>query len=251
MPPRTLRLDLSYDGSDFFGWQVQPHARTVQGEIENALGVILGRPVRIAGAGRTDRGVHALHQVASFTTDHTIPVEGLRRGLNSLLPADVRIEAVREAPHGFHARYTATSRRYSYHLVREPDIFRERYGWLVPHAPSNFILAESVQPLIGRHRFDSFTCGEGLEGDTGCHVLSITLKEDQERITLSIEADRFLYRMVRTIVGTLIHLNSRGELSSRAVALILEERRHGAWTVAAPPQGLFLTRVSYPPDDLP
>jgi tRNA pseudouridine38-40 synthase len=243
---RTLRLILSYDGTDFSGWQFQPDRRTVQGELENALGVMLDGPVRVAGAGRTDTGVHALRQVASFSTPRTIPVDALERGLNSLLPPDVRVLRVEEMPEGFHARFSAISRTYRYHLSRRPGPIRRRYSWIVPGAPSAALLLGASGPLIGRHLFDAFTSGEGLAGDTSCTVETIGWEERGQRLMFSITADRFLYRMVRTIVGTLLMLHRNGDLRPGALEDVLASRAHSPVTIAAPPNGLFLVDVGYP-----
>lgn len=246
---RTLRLSLRYDGTDFFGWQIQPGLRTVQGELERALAVILDGPVRATGAGRTDRGVHAVGQVASLCTRRRIPVASLRRGLNALLPPDLHVDEAGEAPPGFHARFNAISRAYRYHLSRRPGPIRRRYAWIVEAAPAAAALAAASEPLLGRHFFDSFAGSEALAGDTRCHVRRIAWRERGDRVILEIEADRFVNRMVRNIVGALVGLQAAGNLGPDAMAELLEARLREKIHATAPPQGLFFLRAAYPPDD--
>jgi tRNA pseudouridine38-40 synthase len=248
-PARTLRLLLRYDGTDFFGWQIQPGRRTVQGEIERAAGIILAGAVRVTGAGRTDRGVHALGQVASLATHREIPAESLRRGLNSLLPPDIHVDAAAEAPPGFHARFSAVSRSYRYHLSRRAGPIRRRYAWIVENVPAAGAMAAASEPLLGSHLFDGFTGSEGLAGDTRCRVRRIAWRDRGDRVTLVIEADRFVNRMVRNIVGTLVGLGAEGRLVPAAVAELLEARLREKVHPTAPPQGLFFLRALYPPDD--
>jgi tRNA pseudouridine38-40 synthase len=247
---RILRLVLSYDGTDFYGWQIQPQRRTIQGEIESALSTILNEPVRIVGAGRTDRGVHATGQVASVETERSIPARGLERALNALLPASIQVEAVEEAEPGFHARHSALSRVYVYKICRVPTPFQRRYAWCLPEAPAEAELSEASRVLLGRHPFDSFSSGEGLDGSTLCHVQSLDWYATGDLLIMKIEADRFLYRMVRTIVGSLVQLHKAKSLDSGAVRKLLEGRCHTPFAVPAPPGGLFLERVRYPVRDL-
>lgn len=248
-PPRTLRLRLGYDGTDFYGWQMQPDLRTVQGELQRALEMVLGEPVRLAAAGRTDRGVHALGQVVSFTTAHGIETGALKRAVNSIVGSDLRVNRADIVPGGFHARHSALSRTYRYHIVRRPGPFRVRYAWAVRNLPELAALTAASEPLRGRHSFDSFTSGEGLENDTVCCVREISWRERGDRLTLSITADRFLYRMVRTIVGSLVRLHRESRLEPAVVAHILAAGARDRVSVPAPPTGLFLVRVAYPPDD--
>jgi tRNA pseudouridine38-40 synthase len=246
---RTFRLVLAYDGTDFRGWQVQPGLRTVQGELERALGIVLGETVRVAAAGRTDRGVHALGQVVSFNTAHGIETGALRRALNSIVGSDMRVDRVDAVPGGFHARHSALSRTYRYHIVRRPGPIRVRYTWAVRNLPEAAVLTAASEPLRVRHAFDSFTSGEGLEKDTVCDVKEISWRERGDRLTLTITADRFLYRMVRTIVGTLVRLHRENRLGPAPVADILAAGARDRVSIPAPPNGLFLVGVAYPPDD--
>lgn len=245
-PRRTLRLDLRYDGTDFHGWQIQPEHRTVQGEIEAALARMLGGQVRIAGAGRTDRGVHALRQVASFETARTLPVEGLCRGLNSILPRDIRIDRVRVAPSGFHARFSAVARHYRYRIAARPGPIRRRYAWCLARHPSAERLAAAAAPLLGVHDFTSFT-GRNEEGENPvCQLQRLDFRIRPGGMAVELRADRFLNRMVRMIVGTLVTLDRRGALDPNVLAEILAARNRSRALAAAPAAGLFLVGVTYP-----
>lgn len=243
---RTLRLDLRYDGTDFFGWQVQPDRRTVQGELERALAVVLDGPVRVVAAGRTDRGVHALRQVSSFATDRAIPVEGLRRGLNALLPADMQVDRVREEAEGFHARFSATGRSYRYHLSDRPGPIRRRYAWCLRRLPEAALLESATAPLLGRHDFTAFSGADDEGSNPLCAIRTLAWRRREHRLVFSIEADRFLNRMVRTIVGNVIALERSGELSPGRMAELLAAGDRTRAARVAPPAGLFLVGVTYP-----
>ena len=243
---RTLRLDLRYDGTDFFGWQVQPDRRTVQGELERGLAVLLDGPVRVVGAGRTDRGVHALRQVASFTTERPIPVDGLRRGLNALLPGDVQVDRAREAPAGFHARFSAAGRAYRYHLSERPGPIRRRYAWCLRRLPELERLEAAMLPLLGRHDFTTFSGAEDEGNNPQCDIRGLDWRRRGHRLTLSIAADRFLNRMVRTLVGNFVALERAGALTPERVAELLAARDRTRAPRVAPPTGLFLVGVTYP-----
>lgn len=248
MSGRTLRLDLRYDGTDFHGWQIQPDARTVQGELKRALETVLGHDVRTAGAGRTDAGVHALGQVASCVTTNGIEPAALVRALNSLLPRDVRVDRVRVRSEGFHARHSALSRTYRYHLHRRPGPIRRRYAWIVPRAPEVARLNAAIQPLLGRHDCAAFTSGEGRDGDTVCRISVADWSTTGPRLTLTLTADRFLYRMVRTIVGNLVYLVRQGRLDAGEMAALLQPGAERLPAAPAPPNGLFFVRADYPPE---
>jgi len=244
----TFRLRVRYDGTGFLGWQVQPDGRTVQGEIERALGTILADPVRIAGAGRTDRGVHALGQVASFTTDRAIPPDALRRALAGLLPRDVAVSRVEVAPDAFHARHSAVGRRYRYHLTDRDTPIRRRYAWVRRRLPDPDRLNAASAPLLGRHRFDAFTLAEARRIDTTCTVRRIAWSAGPRGLRLEIAADRFVQRMVRLIVGALIRLERDGSLDPARIAAALAAGGFDRPPAAAPPQGLFFAAAEYPPD---
>jgi len=243
---RTIRLDIAYDGTDFSGWQVQPDARTVQGELARALGTILGETILPTGAGRTDAGVHATGQVASFRTANPIPIDGLTRALAALLPADMAVRRAREVPQGFHARYGATRRTYVYRIVTRSNPFRRRYAWVRRRMPDAALLTAAMAPWLGRHSFHAFTQGEGLAGDTYCTIARADWTARDDRWVLTLAADRFLYRMVRTVVAAVVSAFERGELTPDAMAALVEPGAVRPKVAPAPAAGLFLARVDYP-----
>jgi tRNA pseudouridine38-40 synthase len=252
---RNIKLLLSYDGSNFFGWQVQKFERTIQGELEKALGKILSHEVRVTGSGRTDAGVHAVGQVANFRTAARIECEGLRRGLNSLLPKDVRVLAVSDMPDEFDARRSALSRMYRY------LIWRGRVG--LPFARHYTVecidvldvtaMEEAGSYLLGTHDFASFA-GAGSDGSTIREMLSVSAKthpmslftQSGEIIEITIEANAFLRHMVRNIVGTLMEVGRKKRKPDELLDILgAADRSHAGPT--APARGLYLMEVKYPP----
>lgn len=261
---RNIRLILSYDGSDFFGWQLQPDKRTVQGVIEEALGVILEGSVRIYGSGRTDAGVHALGQVANFRTESKIELLGLKRGLNSLLPKDVRILDIGEAPEEFDSRRLATSRIYRYIIIRcEVALpFARNYAWHITDDLDVEEMRQAGSELIGTHDFSSFAGSEEIKGgeEDGRNskskireVLDLSIRNSAisqgaspgEFIEITVEANAFLRHMVRNIVGTVVDVG-RGKMGAEKITDILEAKDRSVAGATAPPNGLYLVEVKYP-----
>ncbi|MDZ4803447.1 MAG: tRNA pseudouridine(38-40) synthase TruA [Candidatus Eisenbacteria bacterium] len=242
---RNFRIDLSYDGTDFFGWQIQPNVRTVQGELVRALTRVFDEPVQVIGAGRTDTGVHATRQVASVSTDRVIPAAGLARALNALLPADVHVARVIDVPTDFHARFSAIRRTYRYRIVTRPGPFRRRYAWVLPEAPDPASLNAAMAPWLGLHSFHAFTQGEGALGNTRCRIDRALWREQEGRLILVLTADRFLYRMVRLLVAVLVDAHRRGCLEPGIMARLVTEDATRPPVAPAPACGLFLAGVDY------
>jgi tRNA pseudouridine38-40 synthase len=241
----TFRLGIEFDGSGFHGWQVQPGARTVQGEIERAIRSVTGQRVRIAGAGRTDAGCHAVGQVASVVLATRLPEDRLRAALNAHLPPDVRIvEAVRTRD-GFHARFAATRRAYRYLIVPRATALRRAHAWARPIRASLPGLNEASGPLLGRHDFTPLSRRGGEAVDPHCSVSRARWSGTGRLTRFDIEADRFLYSMVRRIVSTVSRAAVEGG-GSRAVRAVLEARDRRAAAPPAPAHGLYLMRVRYP-----
>jgi tRNA pseudouridine38-40 synthase len=245
---RTLRATLQYDGTDFHGFQVQPGLPTVQEAVEAKLARVLKSPVRIAAAGRTDAGVHASGQVISFTTDARIPTEKLAVALNSLPPFTVLVKAAQDAPDGFHARFSATSRSYQYVLLRgAPTPFLQRYAVWAPELERVDRMRAALPYLIGRHDFTSF-CAVGADAAHKIRtVICAELIVRGRLLLFRITADGFLQQMVRTIVGTLLEVE-RGKRDPDEIAGILAgcDRRLAGPT--APARGLCFTRATYDED---
>lgn len=243
-PIFNYKLILEYDGSKFYGWQVQPGMRTVQGEVENALQILFRESIRVNVAGRTDAGVHALGQVINFRTAVELPLAGMSRSLNGILSHDVVVKKVELAPADFHARHDAKSRQYFYVLSKFPVAVGRHYAFFCKFPLDVAAMREASQHLLGEHDFRAF-CDASSEDP---HYLSrmelIDWEETEERLKLIIRANRFLRSMVRIIVGTMIDVG-RGKLTPPQVKDILDSRRRTEASFTAPPHGLFLEKVFY------
>jgi tRNA pseudouridine38-40 synthase len=244
---RTIKLVVAYDGTDYKGWQIQNNDPTIQGAIEEKIGIILNQHTRITGSGRTDAGVHALNQVAHFCTRSKIDLSSLQKGLNSLLPPDIVVKDVADEDDDFHARYSAKSRVYKY-LIWNGEIlspFYRRFSWHVHHQLDREYMREAAQCLIGWHDFASFQ-GTGSACRTSeREVIKFTLTgRSGGWVVATIEASAFLRHMVRNIVGTLIEVG-KGFMSVDEFKAILDAKDRGEAGVTAPPQGLFLKEVKY------
>jgi tRNA pseudouridine38-40 synthase len=253
-PTVRFRLSVQYDGTAFHGWQVQPSDRTVQGELERVLSRLFDRPTRVLGSGRTDTGVHATGQVAVVDGPRKWTAERLQRALNALLPVEVRIPRVTEAPQGFHPRYDATSRAYRYRVGTTPAArspFHAPWCWLVDRPIDRARLDAATAMLVGEHSFLAFAkAGQEERGDR-CHVTRAEwLEWPGLGLELRIAANRFLHHMVRYLAGTLVAIGS-GEREVREMAELLAGTDDLLTSPPAPARGLFLVQVAYPgePED--
>lgn len=241
---RVIRLTVGYDGTDFCGWQRQPGDRTVQGEVEDALAKLAGKRVSVVGAGRTDAGVHAQGQVASFRTELRLEDRELLRALGALLPGDVRVSSVRTAPAGFDARKSARSKVYRYRIYNAPQVspFLFRY---VLHWPGRLDferMAEAARLFKRRADFTAFSSNRLLRPVR--RVMRSELKKNGREIIYTIEADGFLRYMVRTIVGTLLEVG-RGKIEPRTIEDIFARNKRSLASPTAPAKGLCLVKVVY------
>ncbi len=242
----VFKLVIEYDGTAFHGWQSQPRERTVQGVIEEALRVVLENPaVAVAGAGRTDAGVHARGQVGSFEAETALPARALAPLLKRRLPRDVRVREAVDAPEGFHARHSARARRYSYHLLHRPDVMRERFAWWPRRAFDPEPLDRATRALEGEADFSAFRTSGSSPVRPECRILRAAWSVDGHGARLDIVADHFLYRMVRNIVGTALEASSGNDPAGR-MREILASRDRGRAGTTAPPGGLCLEEVFYP-----
>jgi tRNA pseudouridine38-40 synthase len=217
----------------------------VQGEIESAIRRVTGQRVRLAGAGRTDAGCHAAGQVASVTLVTRLPAERLRAALNAHLPPDVRVLTAEAVSEDFHARFAATRRAYRYLIVPGPTALRRAFAWARPLRASLAALNEASAPLLGTHDFSPLSRRGGDEVDPRCTVRRARWSRGAGVTRFDIEADRFLYSMVRRIVSTVIRAAEEGG-GSRAVRAVLEARDRRGAAPPAPAHGLYLVRVRYP-----
>jgi tRNA pseudouridine38-40 synthase len=274
---QNWKLTLSYDGTGFRGWQVQPGEATIQGELQAALGRITGESPLPQGSGRTDAGVHALGQVASFTLAAPIPAESLQRALNRTLPPAIRILEARTVPHAFHARHSAVAKTYEYRIFRDAlcPPFLARYVYACSWPMDLSALQESARAFLGEHDFSSFAATDpelarrsmDIEENpdsrplprAGFHpkppqaaaVRRIFSSDWEERwsdsgalLVYRVRGSGFLHHMVRNLVGTMLDVG-RGRLSASAISGILAARNRAAAGPTAPSRGLFLHSVEY------
>jgi tRNA pseudouridine38-40 synthase len=250
---RILKLTISYDGTDYVGWQRQAEGDSIQGLIEDALRPIEGAAVVVHGAGRTDAGVHALGQVASVHLTAALDVETLGRALNAALPPAVRIVQVEDAAADFHARFNATGKLYRYRILNggPGSSFDVRYAWHVPQPLDFEAMALAAEPLRGTHDFSAFAAAGGAVQTTERTIREIALNREpapwQARgalITLDVDGDGFLRHMVRNVAGTLVEIGL-GRWDPARIREILESRDRARAGATAPPRGLFLVAVRY------
>jgi tRNA pseudouridine38-40 synthase len=249
---RNLKLILSYDGSDFAGWQVQPDAVTVQGTLASAIGRVTGEKVLPQGSGRTDAGVHALAQVVTFVTESSVPTANFVKALNDVLPASVRVLEADEAAADFHARKSARAKTYRYRIYRAGICppFLARYVWHYPFPLDEPAMARAAGRAEGEHDFTSFAAVDperGREGAPTSNVRKIfhsTWQKQGDEFVYTVKGSGFLHHMVRNLVGTFI-LVGKGTLPVEDVTRILEARNRSAAGATAPASGLYLVGVEY------
>ena len=246
---RNLRLTVSYDGTDFFGWQTQPNRRTVQETLETAIAALTGEErVRLNASGRTDTGVHALGQVVNFRTEAKYPVDVLLRAVNARLPEDVIITRAEEAAESFDANRDTRRKLYRYvlHDGDVPNLFLRRYCHYTRYKLDAAAMGRAAALLHGRHDFRCFETEWPNRATSVRTITHLSVNRFGDWIWLDVEADGFLYNMVRAIAGTLINVG-RGFWSALQVADILTAGDRNLAGPTAPAKGLFLVRVTYEP----
>lgn len=249
---RNLKLTLSYDGSDFAGWQVQPDLPTVQGLLASAIGRITNEKVLPQGSGRTDAGVHALAQVATFATESSVPTANFVKALNDILPAAVRVTAVEEVAADFHARKSARGKTYRYRIYRGTICppFLGRYVWHYPFPLDETAMALAAEVVEGEHDFTSFAAVDperGRDGEPASNVRTIfssAWERTGDEFIYTVSGSGFLHHMVRNLVGTFI-LVGKGTLLVEDLRRVVEARDRSAGGATAPASGLYLVKVEY------
>src|SRR5262245_8975102 len=243
----SFKITIAYDGGPFVGWQRQAEGTSIQGLIEDALQELDGREVAVAGAGRTDAGVHAFAQVASFTLARDTSPEVVVRSLNGKLPQEIRVRSAEEVPASFHARFSATSKRYRYRLwtadVLNP--FERAYVWHLPGRLDVAAMVDAARFVEGKHDFAAFQTVGGVGGPTERVItLSTVTSNEDALVTYDVEGDGFLRHMVRAIVGTLFDIG-RGRRGAEWMRDVIASRDRSRAGQTAPAHGLFLVRVGY------
>lgn len=242
----TIKLILEYDGTAYAGWQRQPSVATIQETVEKAILGVTQIPVSVIGAGRTDAGVHARAQVASFRIDRHMTPREWTRALNAHLPSDIVVRSVAIMPDTFHARHTARGKLYEYRILNRPEkpTIDRSYCWHIHHPLDEAAMQEAGLNLIGLHDFSSFQTQPTDNDDPFCRLQQLAIVREGEWVRMEFYADRFLKQMVRSIVGTLVEVGL-GKRSPENFKTILTAYDRSAAGKTAPPQGLFLMRVDY------
>jgi len=252
---RNFKVVLAYDGAEFSGWQIQPDAATIQGTLASAIGRVTGEKVLPQGSGRTDAGVHALAQVATFALESPIPSPNLVKALNDMLPPSIRVIEATEAPLEFHARKSARAKTYRYRIHRGAVCppFLARYVWHFPYPLDEDAMGRAAAFVIGEHDFTSFAAVDSERGredevsDMRSNVRRIfasTWERTGEELLYTVRGSGFLHHMVRNLVGTFV-LVGKGTLKPEDVSTILESRNRSTAGATAPASGLYLVNVEY------
>jgi tRNA pseudouridine38-40 synthase len=249
---RNLKLVLSYDGSEFAGWQVQPNALTIQGTLALAIGRVTGEKVLPQGSGRTDAGVHALAQVVTLVTESPVPAANFVKALNDVLPASIRVLEAEEAADDFHARHSARRKTYRYRICRAAICppFLARYAWHYPFPLDEAAMTRAAGLVEGEHDFTSFAAVDPERGREGAavsnvrRIFSSSWERQGDEFVYTVKGSGFLHHMVRNLVGTFI-LVGKGTLQADDLPRILEARNRSAAAATAPANGLYLVNVEY------
>jgi tRNA pseudouridine38-40 synthase len=246
---KNFKLLISYDGTNYSGWQIQPNALTIQELLQNTLRKILREEIYVIGSGRTDKGVHALGQVANFHLTKDISLRTLLYALNGTLPKDIRIQSIEEVPLDFHSQYSAKGKIYHYHLWTD-RVLEPTRRFFVHHVQGSFNknkLKEAAFYFIGKKDFSAFAnkATEGSAGKNPVRTISrLDVVEKSSELCLEFEGDGFLYKMVRNIVGTLLDA-AQGKIEVSHIGDILLSKDRKKAGKSAPAQGLFLMKVHY------
>ncbi len=243
-------INLSYDGTNYHGWQSQDNAHTVQEELENALTVILKEKIYLTGAGRTDAGVHAKKYIAHFDVESVFDkeqIDDLIYRLNSILPLDIAILNIFSVKNESHARFTAISRTYRYYICRSKDPFNNNYAWRVYGDLDINAMNEAANALSDYIDFTSFSKLHTDVKTNNCKIIHAQWTEEYNLLVFTITADRFLRNMVRAIVGTLIDVG-KGKISVEEFRKIIESKNRCDAGYSVPAKGLFLEKIEYPID---
>lgn len=248
LPPLCrFRITVAYDGTAYYGWQVQPEHRTVQQCIEESVKRLTGETVKVHGSGRTDQGVHAAGQVAHFDLVRKWPCPALMKGLNAVLPQDIRVLRVARAKRDFHSRRSAVKKEYRYFIWNNPvmEPCRRLYAVHARRPLDIGAMQAAARHLVGRHDFAAFTANANREvGSTIRDVYGLTIRKQGPLVVIRATSEGFLYKMVRSLTGVLLRVGE-GQITPETVKEILNSRERTARVPTAPPQGLFLWRVWY------
>lgn len=246
----VYKLTIAYDGKEYGGWQVQPNSVGIQTLIQKALETVLREKIDLTGAGRTDSGVHALGQTAHIKTEQKLDLPKLLYSLNSLLPADIRVLDIAMQSDDFHARYSAIGKVYKYQIDTVYDPFNRLYSWYVGYKMDLDLMQRALNKMIGKHDFKGFANESHSGSAAHDSIRTITraeLVQKGSELSIWFEGDGFLYKMVRNLVGTAVDI-ARGQLPIETIDTVFETLDRSKAGQAAPPHGLTLMQVVYPPN---
>jgi tRNA pseudouridine38-40 synthase len=236
---------LTFKGTDFHGWQVQPNGRSVQGELEKALRTLLQEKIALSGAGRTDTGVHAKCMIAHFDTDQNIVNDNFIFNLNNLLVDSISIDSLREVKFDFHARFDAISRTYQYVITPKKDPFQSEFAHRYTKKMDIDSMNIAAKKMLGERDFSCFSKSKTQTYTNNCNLQKAEWRERDGLFIFEIKANRFLRNMVRAIVGTLLEVNE-GKRTMESIPELLESKNRSNAGVSAPAKGLYLVDIEYP-----
>jgi len=248
MTMRNILLKIEYDGTNYSGWQTQKNAQAIQPILEAAIKTATGKKANLISSGRTDAGVHAVCLMANFKTDSDMPLHKLQLALNGILPKDIAVKEAKEAPLSFHSRFDAKSKVYTYTILNSPAraAILRGHVYHITRKLNVALMRREAKCLVGRHDFKSFRAApsEIKKGSTVRAIKKIEVKKTGDLIKITVEADGFLYNMVRNIVGTLLEIG-KGKIKPGSIAKILKARDRNLAGPTAPAKGLCLIEVKY------
>jgi len=246
---RTYVLSISYDGTNYFGWQKQPDVPTVQGELEECLRKLFSADIKTVGASRTDRGVHALGQVVSFEApSEKYPPQDLTRRLNRMLPPDIAVNGAALVEGKFNARFDSVGKLYQYRIITRKDPFRMRYAYFLDISPTDRVLSQlnsAAKLFLGEHNFSAFSVLKDLPENPVCMITRSEWRMMESGVVYFVQGNRFLHKMVRALAGAIVEVVSGRLRFDQLKEMLVSGRRIKEFRYL-PPQGLFLTRVSVP-----
>ena len=241
----NIKLNISYDGTHFSGWQIQPKQRTIQNELSNAIkNIFKDEDIKLKGSGRTDSGVHANGQVANFYTDTNMKTSQIKDAINSILPKDIHVNSCKFEDNDFDARFSAISRQYVYKIMKEFNPFMRNYYWFLNYKIDHAKLIECSHIILGNHDFELFCKSTSKQKNNHCNISESKWFFENDILCYQISSNRFLHHMVRMLVGTMIEVSKGTITLSRfkdMVNLNIEKKN----IVTSPPNGLYLDKVNY------
>lgn len=246
----NIKLTIEYDGTEYYGWQRQKNLKSIQKTLENKISCMTREEIKINGSGRTDAGVHAFGQVANFKTNCNIPVNKIPFILNNFLPSDIRIKKAEKVNDDFHARYNATSKLYHYYIFNSdkshlsPSFLITKYVYFIYNRLDILKMRKACKILSGEHDFSSFACSGSSFKNPVRNIKRLAIKRNGNIICFQIEANAFLYKMVRSIVGTLLKIG-QCKIDCHDMKRILDAKNRSNGGISIPAKGLFLMQVKY------